>query len=87
MQVHWFLPERRVCKHPAPCLTPANPGSNFSLWRRCSLANVFLLGSAHAYFKNGVRLSLGHYRVSSLAFAPIAEKQVQCNALEFLNSC
>lgn len=96
MQVHWFVPGRQVCRHlgvqplshaqPAPLPECSEtPGSNFSRRRGRSLANAFLFGSAHSYFKSGVELSLGRYRVSSLAFAPIAEKQVQCNALGFLN--
>ena len=38
---------------------------------------VFLFGSARSYFWSGVGLSLGRSRVSSLAFAPSAEKQVR----------
>lgn len=66
---------------------PRNPHQQLSPGLRCWLAAVFLFGAAHSCFRSGVGLSLGRYRVSSPAFAPAAEKQVQCNALGFLNSC
>lgn len=91
-QVRWFFPERQVCQHLGvqrpPCLTPANPlAATSASGSGALLQMLFLFGSAHSYFKSGLGLSQGHYRVSSLAFAPTAEKQVQCSALGFLNSC
>lgn len=68
-------------------LNPGNPSQQLSPGLRRWLAAVFLFGAAHSCFRSGVGLSLGRYRVSSLAFAPAAEKQVQCSALGFLNSC
>lgn len=72
----------------APMPDPSEPPGSRSRQRAgARLPMPFLFGSAHSYFKSGLGLSQGHYRVSSLAFAPIAEKQVQCRALGFLNSC
>lgn len=91
-RVCWFFPERRACQHlgvqQPPCLTPVNPlAAAPASGAGARLPMPFLFGSAHSYFKSGLGLSQGHYRMSSLAFAPIAEKQVQCRALGFLNSC
>lgn len=91
-RVCWFFPERRACQHlgvqQPPRLTSANPlAAAPASGAGARLPMPFLFGSAHSYFKSGLGLSQGHYRVSSLAFAPIAEKQVQCRALGFLNSC
>lgn len=68
---HTAGPPSRLQRNPGQQLLPEARG------RGRLLANAFLFESAHSYFKSGVGLALGHYRVSSLAFAPIAEKQVR----------
>ena len=65
-----------MCKHAG--VQPSRPGpKQLGAGRRCALPAVFLFGSARSYFWSGVGLSLGRSRVSSLAFAPSAEKQVR----------
>lgn len=65
-----------MCKHAG--VQPSRPGpKQLGAGRRCALSAVFLFGSARSYFWSGVGLSLGRSRVSSLAFAPSAEKQVR----------
>lgn len=64
------------------CLTLQTPVRGTFLETR--ILDVFLVESVHSYFRSGAELSLGHSRVSPLAFA---EKQVQMQCTGFLNSC